>query len=135
MSRNYKKLDIWKDGYQFAIRIYKLTDRFPKDEINNLISQMRRAAVSIPLNIAEGCGRNTDSAFLQYILYAYGSAKELETLIMLSKDLGYIAMDEFLVVHDQADKLCIMLYKFSKSIEKNTRKAKTIRKFKLLKYQ
>ena len=95
MLKNYKDLKVWQKAYQLCITIYKLTKHFPKEEQYGLTSQIRRSAVSVPSNIAEGYGRKTTQEYMQSLYIAYGSHCELETQIMLSKDLGYIKSDDF----------------------------------------
>jgi len=90
MLTNYKELNVWQRAYRLCLGIYKLKKAFPKDEQYNLTSQIRRAAVSIPSNIAEGYGRRTTPDYIRALYIAYGSNCELETQIMLSGDLGYI---------------------------------------------
>mgnify|MGYP001610718026 FL=1 len=90
MLKNYKELNVWQKAYQFCLEIYKITMSFPKEERYGLTSQIRRAAVSVPSNIAEGYGRKTTKEYIQALYIAYGSNCELETQIMLSGDLGYI---------------------------------------------
>ena len=91
MARFYTNMEIYKLGYNFVFEVYTITKKFPEHENNNLTWQMRRAAVSIPINIVEGSTRHSEKAFLSFLTYAYGSTKELEVLLSLSKDLGYIA--------------------------------------------
>ena len=94
MLKNYKDLKVWQKAYQLCITIYRLTKHFPKEEQYGLTSQIRRSAVSVPSNIAEGYGRKTTQEYMQSLYIAYGSHCELETQIMLSKDLGYIKSDD-----------------------------------------
>ena len=88
--KTYKDLDIFKGGYKLSLHIYKLTTLYPKDELYGITSQLRRAAVSVPLNIAEGYGRKSKDDFKRFLRISSGSANETETLLLLSKDLGYI---------------------------------------------
>jgi four helix bundle protein len=88
--RDFKKYDIWQLSHAFTLRIYSSTSLFPKDEMYGITSQIRRASSSIPTNISEGCGRNSDKEFNQYLNIALGSASEKEYLIILSRDLNYI---------------------------------------------
>ena len=88
--KTYKDLDIFKGGYKLSLHIYKLTTLYPKDELYGITSQLRRAAVSVPLNIAEGYGRKSKDDFKRFLRISLGSANETETLLLLSKDLGYI---------------------------------------------
>ena len=86
MLKNYKELKVWQKSYQMSLEIYRITKVFPKDEQYGLTSQIRRAVVSIPSNIAEGYGRKTTPDYLRALYIAYGSTCELETQILLSGD-------------------------------------------------
>ncbi|MFC1496975.1 four helix bundle protein [Verrucomicrobiota bacterium] len=77
--RNFRDLDVWQKGMQIVIEIYRITKEFPKDELYGLISQMRRAAISVPSNIAEGFGRFHNKEYRQFLYVAQGSCAELET--------------------------------------------------------
>jgi four helix bundle protein len=89
--KGYEDLLVWQKGIELVKEIYKLTKPFPSDERFGLISQMRRAAVSIPSNIAEGQARHTTKEFIQFLSHAEGSLAELETQIIVSSELGYCA--------------------------------------------
>lgn len=86
----YKELIVWQKSYSLGLLIYKLTDNFPKKEDFSLTSQMRRCALSIPSNIAEGYRRGHRKEFVQFLQIAFGSASELETQMMFARDIGYI---------------------------------------------
>ena len=88
---SYKELDVWKQARVLGKIIYELTKSFPKEEQFGLISQIRRAAISIPSNIAEGCGRNHSKDSIQFFFIARGSIYELETQLTLAEDLGFIS--------------------------------------------
>lgn len=90
MLKSYKELQVWQKAYQLCLHIYKTTGTFPSYEKYGLSSQLRRTAVSIPSNIAEGYGRKSIKEYLQSLYFVYGSLCELETQILLSGDLGYI---------------------------------------------
>ncbi len=90
--RNFRNYDVWKNGKLLAIKAYKMTVNFPDTEKYGLTSQIRRSAVSIPANIAEGAGRRTEKDFRSFLYVALGSSFELETLVDISYDLGF--MDE-----------------------------------------
>jgi len=90
MLRNFKELKVWQKAYQLCLEVYKITKDFPKEERYGLTSQIRRAAVSVPSNIAEGYGRKNKGEYIQALYIAYGSNCELETQIMLSGDLGFV---------------------------------------------
>lgn len=88
--RDFHKIDVWKRSHQLTIAIYKVTETYPRDELFGLTSQIRRAVSSIPTNIAEGCGRNSDAELFNFFNIASGSAAEVEYQLVLSKDLGYL---------------------------------------------
>src|SRR6266850_2899662 len=92
-TQSYKDLVVWQKGIEIAKLVYQLTARFPAEEKFGLISQMRRAAVSIPSNIAEGQARHTTGEFIQFISHAEGSVAELETQLILSIELGFAITD------------------------------------------
>jgi four helix bundle protein len=87
--RDYKDLHVWQKGMELAKQVYLLTNRFPSEEKFGLVSQMRRAAVSVPSNIAEGQARNITGEFVQFLSHAEGSAAELDTQLRLSIALGH----------------------------------------------
>lgn len=88
--RDYKKYTVWQKSHQLTLDVYKATTLFPKEELFGLTSQIKRASSSIPMNIAEGCGRNSDKDFCRFLYIAFGSANELEYQIILSVDLKFI---------------------------------------------
>ena len=85
--QDYEQLDIWQRSMDYAVRIYRFTDQLPADERYNLVSQLRRAATSVPLNIAEGCGCATSAEFSRFLSYSYRSLKELATCLELCRRL------------------------------------------------
>ena len=92
--KSYKDLKVWQRAYQLCLEIYKITKGFPDEEKYGIISQLRRAAVSVPSNISEGYGRKTTPEYIQFLYIAYGSVCEMETQILLSGDLGFIDKGE-----------------------------------------
>jgi len=118
MARNYKKYIVYQKGYSLAIDMYKITDKFPAHEQNNLIGQIRRAATSIPVNIAEGSAKKSPKEFLYFLNVAYGSAKELAVLVDLSRDVGYIKEDVYMKISDQVDEFNCKIFLFIRNIEK-----------------
>lgn len=90
MKHDYRDLKVWQRAIEMVTEIYKVTGHFPRDEIYGLTSQIRRAAVSVPSNIAEGQGRLTRGEFRQFLGHAKGSLAELETQILIANNLGYI---------------------------------------------
>lgn len=87
--KDFKNLRVWNKSHKLTLKIYGVTKTFPVEELYGLKSQMRRASVSIPTNIAEGCGRNSDAELARFLEIAMGSASELEYLVLLSKDLNF----------------------------------------------
>ena len=105
VGHHYRDLIAWKKAIDMVSTAYRLTQTFPRDEIYGLTSQMRRAAVSVPSNIAEGQGRRSKGEFSQFLGHAFGSLLELETQVTIANNLGYIdsaLADEFL---DQTEEL------------------------------
>ncbi len=88
--RDFKKYHIWNLSHELTLETYSITNSFPKDEIYGLTSQIRRSSATIPANISEGCGRDSDLEFNRFLTIALGSASETEYLIILAKGLGYI---------------------------------------------
>lgn len=96
--RNYRDLMVWHKGMDILVEVYRISSLLPKDERYNLVSQLQRAAVSIPSNIAEGCGRGTDAAFIQFLEYALGSVFEIETQTHAILRLNLLPPDELAVI-------------------------------------
>jgi len=117
MLKNYKELKVWQKSYQRCLEVYKISAGFPKDEKFGLTSQIRRAVVSIPSNIAEGYGRKTTADYLRSLYIAYGSNCELETQIMLSGDLDYIGREIAETIMDKISEVERMLKGLIKSLE------------------
>jgi four helix bundle protein len=92
--QDFRQLKVWERAHALALRVYRATQSFPKSELYALTSQARRSATSIPTNIAEGCGRKGDAEFARFLQIAMGSACELEYLLILANDLGYLDLSE-----------------------------------------
>ncbi|MBC7099278.1 four helix bundle protein [Candidatus Bipolaricaulota bacterium] len=92
--RTHKDLDVWKESMHLAREVYRVTKAFPKEELYGLVSQLRRAAVSVPSNIAEGAARASAKEFAQFLYTASGSLSELETQLILAKELGWVTEEE-----------------------------------------
>jgi four helix bundle protein len=118
MLRSYKDLKVWQKSYQLCLDIYKLTKGFPKEELYSLTSQIRRSAISVPSNIAEGYGRKTTAEYLRSLYIAYGSNCELETQILLAGDLGYIECERLNDIQESIGEVERMLKALIKSLEK-----------------
>ena len=110
MPRTHKDLDVWKKSIGFVTSVYRITKTYPKDELYGLISQIRRASVSIPSNIAEGAVRKGKKEFIQFLYIALSSASEVDTQLIISKNLEYINADEY-------EELLIELNSISKMIQ------------------
>ena len=88
-------MDIWKLSIELSKKIYEVSRNFPKDEIYGLTSQIKRAVISVPFNIAEGCGKKTNKDCSSFLHHAMGSLKEVECQVVLARELGYLNEDEF----------------------------------------
>ncbi len=93
--QNYKDLKVWEKAHLFTLNVHEVTKSFPKEEIYSLTNQVRRAASSIPANIAEGCGKNGKLELAHYLNIALGSANESEYFLILSSDLNYLPKEKF----------------------------------------
>ena len=93
--QNYKDLKVWEKAHHFTLKVYEVTKSFPKEELYSLTNQLRRSASSIPANIAEGSGKNSQLEFAHFLNIALGSANEAEYYLILSKDLTYLNNEEF----------------------------------------
>src|SRR4030042_1837369 len=93
-SRSYRDLEVWKLSIDLVKKVYQITHNFPASEKFGLINQIRRAAVSIPSNIAEGQGRNSTKEFKQFLAISLGSVAELETQLIIAKEIEYLALEE-----------------------------------------
>ena len=95
---SFTQLFAWQEGHQLVLSVYKLTRDFPKDELFGITSQMRRCAVSITSNIAEGFSRNSWKEKLQFYAVSLGSVTELQNQLLISRDVGYITTEEFMAI-------------------------------------
>jgi four helix bundle protein len=114
---NFKELKVWQNARKIVKEIYLDTKDFPSDEKFGLISQMRRSAVSIPSNIAEGSGRNTDKDFKYFLNVALGSAYELQTLLFLSQDVGLMSQERVSELSTLLEEVQKMIYGLIKTIK------------------
>jgi four helix bundle protein len=92
--RNFRELQVWNKGIDIVVEVYRITEQLPREERFGLTSQLNRAAVSVPSNIAEGCGRGTDPAFIQFLEYAIGSVFEIDTQLEVVERLKLIPSGE-----------------------------------------
>lgn len=107
--RPHERLDVWKKAVEFVVAVYRATESFPKDERFGLTSQLRRAAVSIPANIAEGAGRKSQKEFAHFLSNSQGSASEVETELLIARRLNYLQEDKYLALRSSLDDIGRML--------------------------
>lgn len=118
--RDFKKLLVWNKAHKFVLEIYKFTMNFPKEELYGITSQLRRATISIPNNIAEGCGRKSKKELLHFLNIAMGSASEAEYLILLSNDLNFLG-NNYNTLQESLVEIRKMLNAFMSTIESDLR--------------
>ena len=116
--KTHKDLDVWKKSIEFVSEIYQVTSSFPKEELYGLTSQIRRAAISIPSNIAEGAARNHKKEFTQFLYISLSSSTELETQIIIAHNLGYINLSQYNLYLEKLGIISKMLQGLIKSIDK-----------------
>lgn len=117
MPRKFRDLFVYKLAHQFVLDIYPIIDSFPEQESNNLVSQMRRASTSLPLNVAEGASDRSDRVFVTYLCFAYRSVKELEACFELAFDLKYISEEVRLNFLHKLEFLAVKFYRLMCAIE------------------
>ena len=106
--QNFKDLLIWQEAHQLTLKIYESSKSFPKEETFGITSQLRRAAVSIPCNVAEGCGRYTAKDFANFLQIALGSTNETDYLTFLAKDLNYLSENQYVDLQGHLNKVRAM---------------------------
>lgn len=114
--QDYRKLQVWNRSHQLVLDLYKTVNQFPKEELFGLISQIKRAQSSISANIAEGCGRNSNKEFAQFLNIALGSLNEVTYFVLLAKDLEYINIEEYSKLTDECNEIKAMLITLIKKI-------------------
>lgn len=112
--KNFKDLRTWQEGHVLVLLIYEATKKFPRDELFGLVSQMRRSAVSITSNIAEGFSRHSSKEKIQFYSMSHGSLTELENQLQIAMDVGYINSDYFNKISQQLESVHILLNAFIK---------------------
>jgi four helix bundle protein len=116
MSGTYSDLEVWQSAMDFAVRIYRLTKGYPREETYGLTIQLRRAAVSVASNIAEGKGRSSDKELAQFLCHSRGSLFEIETQLAIAKALGYGNQEEYAALKNDAAKIGRMLNGLMRSV-------------------
>jgi four helix bundle protein len=115
--KDFRSLKVWEKAHALTLEIYKSTDQFPKHELYSLTNQIQRAAVSVPANIAEGCGKDSDAELKRYFLIAMGSASELEYLLLLACELGYLQRDTYQSIQNDLVEMRKMLNSFIQTLK------------------
>ena len=114
--QSYKDLMVWQKSIQLVSAIYRITEKFPKSEIFGLTSQMRRASVSIPANLAEGYARKHRAEYMQFVKIAFGSGAELETFLVIAQNLNFVKKEESIEAEKLLNEIMRMLNKLSFSL-------------------
>ena len=117
--RYFKQLKVWEKVHILIVEVYNITKSFPPDERFGLTGQLRRAVASVPTNIAEGCGRDTERDFARFLSIAAGSASELEYQLLLACDLGYVENESFKDLTQQVNEIKMMLNSFIQKLTAN----------------
>lgn len=113
--KTHKDLDIWKRGIAFVEQIYKVTGKFPKDELYGLTSQLRRSSVSYPSNIAEGAARSSKKEYIQFLYFALASLSEVETQLIIAEKLKYLNANDLLEEVEALRRMSLSFIKYLKS--------------------
>ncbi len=113
---NFKELKIWNRAMDMVVEVYKTTEKFPSEEKYGITSQIRRSAVSVPSNVAEGAGKNSDKDFVRFLSIAQGSSYELQTQLILSQRLGFIKKENCDTIVNDISEIQKMNYRFQESL-------------------
>ena len=116
---NYKNLKVWQKSVDLAVKVYEQTQNFPKEEMYGLTSQVRRSAISIPSNIAEGAGRNSSKEFNNFLGYSHGSSYELETQLIIANRAGLLKSEPFESLQNDINEIQKMNYALKNSLAKS----------------
>jgi four helix bundle protein len=118
--QNYKSLKVWEKAHSYTLQVYIISKAFPKEEIYGLTSQLRRASMSIPANIAEGSGKNKNSEFAHFLNIELGSANESEYFLLLAKDLGYVIEIAYQELYIKVNEIKAMLIALIQKVRQPT---------------
>lgn len=121
--KDFKDLEIWKRSHKLTVDIYCATQKFPKEEIYGLTSQIRRAVSSIPTNIAEGCGRRTNAELANFLNIASGSASEVEYELLLAKDINYLTDIQYQQFAKEVREIRSMLAAYMRTLTSSNQKS------------
>jgi four helix bundle protein len=114
--RDFRELKVWQKAHQVALEIYRHSRALPTDERFGLTAHLRKSAISVPSNIAQGCGRDTEKELARFLSIAAGSASELEYQLLLAHDLEYLPRDAYAALYEQVAEVKRMLYRFMQSL-------------------
>jgi four helix bundle protein len=119
--KDFKELKVWEKAHSLALKIYQASKVFPPEERYGLTSQIRRAAVSVATNIAEGCGRSSDMEFARFLEISFASASELMYLVLLSRDLDFFDMPTYQQMASDVEETKRMLYSFIQKVKERSK--------------
>ncbi len=114
--KDFKKLKVWEKAHRLTLDVYQTSATFPREELYGLTSQIRRSCLSIPTNIAEGCGRCSDTDFARFLQISMGSSSEVEYLLILSRDLQILTNDDYETLSDDVIQIKRMLTSLIKTL-------------------
>ena len=117
--QDYHQLKVWEVSHKFAVGIFRISRNFPKEELYGITSQVRRAAFSIPINIAEGCGRHTSKDFAHFLDMAMGSASEVEEELLILRDIEFLDMKTHAIQEENIKKIKKMIAKLIDAVRGN----------------
>jgi len=115
--KDFKKLKVWQKAHRLTLDVYQASANFPREELYGLTSQIRRSCLSIPSNIAEGCGRGSDTDFARFLQISMGSSSEVEYLLILSRDLQILTSDVYETLSDEVIQVKRMLTSLIKTLK------------------
>ena len=115
--QDFRRLKVWRAAHQLTLEVYKATATFPRDEVHGLTSQLRRAAASVPANIAEGCGRGSDLDLARFLQISMGSASEVQYHLLLAHDLGFLGDEDHCRLDDGVTQVKRMLTTFMQRLK------------------
>ncbi len=122
-TKSYKKIIAWQSAHMFALKVYEISKLFPKEELYGITSQLRRAALSVPVNIVEGTARQGQRELKNFLNIALGSLAEAEYLLEFCREIGYISLEEYDRLEELRSRTGLPLWKFHQSVSNNVRDA------------
>jgi len=123
--RNWSDLVVWQESHDLVLLIYKMLRSFPKEEAYGLVSQIKRACVSIPTNIVEGHAKNSSKEFIRFLYISRGSLEEVKYLLLVSRDLEFLSKDEYSILEEKLNRIGYLLNNFINAIKKHSTTSNT----------